>query len=65
MYGDTDSIMINTKQDKLGEALQIGQKIKRQINKEYSYLEIEVDGIFKPLLLLKKKKYAAQTLVNL
>jgi DNA polymerase elongation subunit (family B) len=28
-------------------------------------LEIEVDGLFKPLLLLKKKKYACIKLENL
>ena len=30
-----------------------------QVNKRYRLLEIELDGIFKCMLLLKKKKYAA------
>jgi DNA polymerase alpha subunit A len=30
-----------------------------QVNKRYRLLEIEMDGIFKRMLLLKKKKYAA------
>lgn len=30
-----------------------------QVNKLYTHLEIEVDGIFAAMLLLKKKKYAA------
>ena len=30
----------------------------------YKLLEIEIDGVFKSLLLLKKKKYAALNVVN-
>lgn len=30
-----------------------------QVNKKYRLLEIDLDGIFKRMLLLKKKKYAA------
>lgn len=33
--------------------------MKSEINKSYKLLEIDIDGIFKSLLLLKKKKYAA------
>jgi DNA polymerase elongation subunit (family B) len=29
------------------------------VNKRYRLLELEVDGIFRSMLLLKKKKYAA------
>lgn len=38
--------------------------MKKLINKEYDNLEIDVDGIFKPLILLMKKKYVANKLVN-
>lgn len=34
-------------------------QIKSEVNKLYKLLEIDIDGIFKSLLLLKKKKYAA------
>ncbi len=37
----------------------MGNKIKKEVNKLYKLLEIELDGIFKSMLLLKKKKYAA------
>lgn len=37
----------------------MGGEVKRQVNKHYRMLEIEIDGIFKCMLLLKKKKYAA------
>ena len=59
MYGDTDSIMINTGTNILQQALDMGRRLKVEVNQLYKCLEIEIDGIFKSLLLLKKKKYAA------
>lgn len=56
IYGDTDSIMIDTKTRDMTEAESIGQKVKAEVNKIYRLLEMEVDGIFKCMLLLKKKK---------
>jgi DNA polymerase alpha subunit A len=38
--------------------MQAAQQIKRSVNKRYKRLEIEIDGVFGRLLLLKKKKYA-------
>ena len=38
---------------------EIGRKVKREVNKMYRLLEIEIDGVYKTMLLLKKKKYAA------
>ena len=32
---------------------------RAQVNKLYKTLELEIDGVFKSMLLLKKKKYAA------
>jgi len=59
IYGDTDSIMINSNTQDVDKVFPIGQKIKGEINRLYKLLELEVDGIFRFLLLLKKKKYAA------
>jgi len=59
VYGDTDSIMIATGTNVLGDAIKMGEKLKAEINCYYRCLEIEIDGVFKSLLLLKKKKYAA------
>ncbi|XP_061483331.1 DNA polymerase alpha catalytic subunit isoform X3 [Rhineura floridana] len=59
IYGDTDSIMINTNITNLEEVFKLGNKIKSEVNKLYKLLEIDIDGVFKSLLLLKKKKYAA------
>lgn len=64
VYGDTDSIMINTGTHNVKDALEMGQKLKAEINIMYKCLEIEIDGVFKSLLLLKKKKYAALKLEN-
>jgi DNA polymerase alpha subunit A len=37
----------------------MGKALKAKVNVLYKCLEIEIDGVFKSLLLLKKKKYAA------
>ncbi|XP_070462348.1 DNA polymerase alpha catalytic subunit isoform X3 [Equus przewalskii] len=59
IYGDTDSIMINTNSTNLEEVFKLGNKVKSEVNRLYKLLEIDIDGVFKSLLLLKKKKYAA------
>ncbi|XP_062521858.1 DNA polymerase alpha catalytic subunit-like isoform X2 [Corticium candelabrum] len=62
IYGDTDSIMINTNCTDLQQVYQIGQRIQAEVNKLYRQVEIGIDGIFRSMLLLKKKKYAAVVL---
>lgn len=62
IYGDTDSIMINTNCLDYDQVFKCGSKIKQEINKLYKQVELDIDGVFKYLLLLKKKKYAAVTL---
>ncbi|XP_034416045.1 DNA polymerase alpha catalytic subunit isoform X2 [Cyclopterus lumpus] len=64
IYGDTDSIMINTNSRSLEEVYKLGNKVKSEVNKLYKLLEIDIDGVFKSLLLLKKKKYAALVVEN-
>jgi DNA polymerase alpha subunit A len=64
VYGDTDSIMINTGTQVLSDSLKMGQQLKAEVNVLYKCLEIEIDGVFKSLLLLKKKKYAALNIEN-
>jgi len=59
IYGDTDSIMVYTATDDLQEVKKIGNEIKREVNKKYRLLEIEIDGVMQSMLLLNKKKYAA------
>lgn len=65
IYGDTDSVMINTNLVDLQQVKEIGNKVKREVNKLYKSLELDLDGIFRSMLLLKKKKYAALTIHEL
>ncbi|KAJ3189315.1 DNA-directed DNA polymerase alpha catalytic subunit pol1 [Gaertneriomyces sp. JEL0708] len=58
VYGDTDSVMINTATEDFIEAKKVGEKVKKAVNARYKLLEMEVEGFFKRLVLLKKKKYA-------
>ncbi|AEY97369.1 FAER381Cp [Eremothecium gossypii FDAG1] len=59
VYGDTDSVMIDTGCDNYREALSIGENFKKLVNERYRLLEIDIDNVFKKLLLHAKKKYAA------
>merc|ERR1719499_72857 len=65
IYGDTDSIMVNTglKSDgnhtKIREARQIAHKVKNALNKTYAKMFLDLDDVFSKFLISKKKKYAA------
>ncbi|KAK9448679.1 uncharacterized protein V1518DRAFT_417885 [Limtongia smithiae] len=59
VYGDTDSVMINTNSDVYADALKIGNEFKATVNERYRLLEIDIDNVFRKLLLHAKKKYAA------
>ena len=59
VYGDTDSVFVNTNVTDFAKALQISDEFKKQVNERYRLLEIDLDGVFQRLLLLQKKKYAA------
>lgn len=64
VYGDTDSIMVNTNITDYDQVLKIGSGIKQSVNKIYKQLELDIDGVFSCLLLLKKKKYAAVKVIK-
>ncbi|PWN51312.1 hypothetical protein IE53DRAFT_386318 [Violaceomyces palustris] len=59
IYGDTDSVMINTNATGYAEAIKTGLEFKKSVNERYRLLEIDIDGVFERMLLLQKKKYAA------
>ncbi|KAK9455248.1 hypothetical protein V1511DRAFT_499890 [Dipodascopsis uninucleata] len=65
VYGDTDSVMINTNCDVYKDALNIGTEFKKKVNEQYRLLEIEIDNVFQRLLMHAKKKYAALNVVGL
>ena len=64
IYGDTDSIMVNTKSEDFNLARGLGQKLIRFVNSEYRKLVLEEDYVFQAMLLLKKKKYAAMKVIK-
>ncbi|CAO1439985.1 unnamed protein product [Diamesa tonsa] len=64
IYGDTDSIMINTNSQDFDEVYKIGASIKQAVNRIYKHVELDIDGVYQKLLLLKKKKYAAVAVVQ-
>jgi len=64
IYGDTDSVMINTNMDDVKDALKFGREFKKAVNERYRLLEIDIDNVFRRLLLHAKKKYAALNLVE-
>ncbi|KAG5643370.1 hypothetical protein DXG03_001018 [Asterophora parasitica] len=59
VYGDTDSVFVNSNVTELSEALRISAEFKKAVNDRYKLLEIDLDSVFQRLLLLQKKKYAA------
>lgn len=65
IYGDTDSIMINSNCKEYDEVYRMGYKVKAEVNKLYRLLELDIDGVYKYMLLLKKKKYAALAVTKL
>ncbi|KAI9797262.1 MAG: DNA-directed DNA polymerase alpha catalytic subunit pol1 [Piccolia ochrophora] len=65
IYGDTDSVMINTNVDNIQDALKVGSDFKRAVNDRYKLLEIDIDNVFRRLLLHAKKKYAAINMVDI
>ncbi|GLH01797.1 DNA polymerase alpha catalytic subunit [Gryllus bimaculatus] len=65
IYGDTDSIMINTNCADYEEVTKIGKQILQSVNKLYRCVNLDIDGVYKFMLLLKKKKYAVTEVIRL
>lgn len=59
VYGDTDSVMVNSNTTDVKEAIRIAKELGKDVSKKYQKLELGVDGIFRKMLLVQKKKYAA------
>ena len=59
VYGDTDSVFVNSDVTNLTEALKFSAMFKKAVNDCYHLLEIDLDGVFQRLLLLQKGEYAA------
>ena len=52
--------MISTGLSELSEVMKVGNTLKKDINKLFKLLEIDIDGIYKSILLQKKKKVMSQ-----
>lgn len=64
IYGDTDSLFVYTGLEDISRVRKLGMELKRDVNRKYKTLEIEIDAIYKKMLLLKKKKYAALKVID-
>lgn len=64
IYGDTDSVMVETKLPTFEEVKELSNKLTQVINSKYKHVKIENAGIFKPFYVLRKKKYAAMKYLN-
>lgn len=66
IYGDTDSIMIDTglihNEENIIKAKEISQEISEKINLKYKNIEIELEKIFTKLFLYAKKRYIGRYL---
>ncbi|THW55790.1 hypothetical protein D6D19_10670 [Aureobasidium pullulans] len=56
--------MVNTNVDNIMDAMKIGNDFKKSVNERYELLEIDIDNIFRRLLLHAKKKYAAVNMIE-
>jgi len=60
IYGDTDSVMVKLDTKDLEEAFKIGGEVSEQINEGIDHvLHMKIESIFKTVILLAKKRYAA------
>lgn len=64
IYGDTDSIMVSTGLLNIPRAKKVAAEILKAVNKRYKHMALELDGIFRNIILLQKKKYAAKMVVG-
>lgn len=59
IYGDTDSVMIETNTQDVERAIEIGNEISKFLNEKFAgKLKVKVENVFKTLLILTKKRYA-------
>ena len=59
LYGDTDSIMVDTKTTDMEEAIRLGEEVEKRVNEELKgKVSMKIEGIFKSLIILSKKRYA-------
>jgi DNA polymerase I len=58
IYGDTDSVMIETDTQDVERAFEIGNELTRLITEKVGVLQMKIESVFKTLLIHAKKRYA-------
>lgn len=64
IYGDTDSLMIETRATVYDETIESARRFQEVVNSKHTVLELGLDNVFKGILLHLKKKYAAFNVVK-
>ena len=59
VYGDTDSIFVKSGCESVADAQRVAREVQRTLNRTWKQLEVGLEGIYCPLLLVNKKQYAA------
>jgi len=59
VYGDTDSIFVKAGCESVADAKRVAREVQRTLNRTWKLLEVGLEGVYCPLLLVSKKKYAA------
>ncbi|CAG9819660.1 unnamed protein product [Phaedon cochleariae] len=59
IYGDTDSIMVNFKNDSLAKCMDLGREAATLVSEKFiSPIKLEFEKVYYPYLLINKKRYA-------
>ncbi|CEO97534.1 hypothetical protein PBRA_000880 [Plasmodiophora brassicae] len=59
IYGDTDSVFVQFGVETVEEAMELGKKAADLVTKEFEKpISLEFEKVYKPLLLMNKKRYA-------
>lgn len=59
VYGDTDSVMVKVDVESAEKAFDVGKELEKEINDVLQgIVEMKIEGVFKSLLILSKKRYA-------
>ncbi|MEM5874363.1 MAG: DNA-directed DNA polymerase [Candidatus Aenigmatarchaeota archaeon] len=59
IYGDTDSIMVKLDTDDIKLAFEKAKELENIVNIKYENLKMKIESIFKSIIILTKKRYAA------
>lgn len=65
IYGDTDSVMIQTNTTDVDEAFKLGSELETIINSNLDgFMKLKIEHVFRSLIILAKKRYAGWSFVK-